>query len=659
MNKLNLKNPYIFKKMYFFKHIFNKHSKYKSKLNLFNNTLNKEKLYSYKNLYFYNSLLLDINKIEKKILVKKSKKILNNRERFKLFFIKNSNIKIISSDIKNNFLINNKKQVMNLSKHLCFDKELFSGVLTKELLPVIKKKYIVKFYVFLGREKNMLILHPYIEMSIKLDIIDQYHMFNFSRLINDHVFILSEYERLKLLYPNKIFIHNSEENLLLINNKRKKIDWNPFYKNIATTSDDNDIIIKCDDDILFIDIYSLKNAIEDRFNDKISFLIHSNCINNGVCTYYQSHLFPKLQNELHVYPCGGILGIIFEKPEISYAIHNQFSGDLLLNIDNLNKYLIDNIYINSRISINFILLNGIDTKYLDTITTDDEYMLSSFIPEKLCRPNKINGNLITSHLSYSFQDKVILNRKDIYNNYLYIKNKFIKLSQPIIINENNNYTKNKIPYVLKCHKINDDIYQILNWYKPYHYYIKSVNNNKYLSIDYENDEFILDCDKKTIFNIYEKNKNIENNRNNFNGSLSLFSATNTENNTIKIKLGIYYFTRYNCISKYRNENIFLKYFNDERERELLKEDFNEMNNSFLLKFIKYNCYFGINEKNTNLIDVTMNKNYRWTFEKVKNNNKYINCTRFIKNNKFYYKNIETNEIYTNYYMGWGLENVLY
>jgi len=520
----------------------------------------------------------------------------------------------------------------------------------EKLLPNIdiNKKYIVKFYVFLGREKNILILHPYIEMGIKLNIIDEYHMFNFSRLMNDHVFILYEYERLKLLFPNKIFIHNSEENLLLINNKRKKIDWNPFYKNIATTSNDNDIIIKCDDDILFIDIHSLKYAIEDRFNDKISFLIHSNCINNGVCTYYQSHLFPRLQYELDIYPCGGILGVIFEKPEISYAIHNHFSSDLLSNMNNLNKYLIDDIYINSRISINFILLNGIDAKYLDTITTDDEYMLSSFIPEKLCRPNKINGNLITSHLSYSFQDKVILNRKDIYNNYLLIKNNYIKKSQPII----NNFiiNENKIQYLLKCHKINDDIYQILNWYKPYHYYIKNINNNKYLSIDYEKDEFILDCDKKTIFDIYDNN-----NRNNFNVAKSLLSAKNS----IKIKLGIYYFTRYNCISKFRNESIFLKYFNDEREKEILKEDFNELDNSFLLKFIKYNSYLGINEKNNNLIDIVMNKNYRWTFEKVKNDNKYINCTRFIKNNKFYYKNVETNEIYTNYYMGWGLENVLY
>ena len=637
MNKFKLKNPYIFKKIHFFKHIFNKYHKYKSKINnfkdkiLFEENIEKnnitEDLLQFKENLFYNSLLLNDNKIKKKIL-------LTNKKKIKLFFIK---------------FKDNKLKVMNLPEN-------------KEIIEYINKnknkKYIVKFYVFLGREKNILILHPYIEMGIKLHIIDEYHMFNFSRLISDHEFILSEYERLKLLYPNQIFIHNSEDNLKLINNKRKKIDWSPFYKNISTTSNDNDIIIKCDDDILFIDIYSLKNALEDRFNDKISFLIHSNCINNGICTYYQSHLFPRLQNELDIYPCGGILGIIFEKPEISYAIHNQFSSDLLSNINNLNKYLINDVYLNSRISINFILLNGYDAKYLQDVSTDDEYMLSSFIPEKLCKPNKINGNLITSHLSYSFQDKIILNRKDIYNNYNIIKNKFIKLCNPVI-----NNIVNKIPNLLKCYKINDNIYQILNWYKPYHYYIKNLNNNKYLSIDYENDEFVLDSDKKTIFDIFDKNNRKLNNE--IKSSLyfpeykkeNVFSFS--DKNIIKIKLGIYYFTRYNCIGKFRNESIFMKYFNDDREKEILIEDFNIEDNSFLLKFIKYNCYLGIHEKNNNLIDIVINKNYRWTFEKVINNNQYINCTRFIKNNKFYYKNVETNEIYTNYYMGWGLENVLH
>ena len=59
-----------------------------------------------------------------------------------------------------------------------------------------EKKFFVKFFVFLGREKNMKILHSYIELGLKKNIIDEYHMFDFSRDINDHNFIYTEYNRL-------------------------------------------------------------------------------------------------------------------------------------------------------------------------------------------------------------------------------------------------------------------------------------------------------------------------------------------------------------------------------------------------------------------------------------------------------------------------------
>ena len=67
--------------------------------------------------------------------------------------------------------------------------------------------------------------------------------------------------------------------------QNKTISKSSFYK--------DSIIIKCDDDILFIDIHGLKNAIKQRKNDKKSFLIHSNCINNNICSYYQRNNFPS------------------------------------------------------------------------------------------------------------------------------------------------------------------------------------------------------------------------------------------------------------------------------------------------------------------------------------------------------------------------------
>ena len=499
------------------------------------------------------------------------------------------------------------------------------------------KEYLVKFCVFLGREKNMKILHSYIELGLQNGILDEYHMFDFSRNINDHYFILNEYNRLLIIYPSRIFLYNYEENNIYLLKDIKKTDWSPFYKIMSSNTKDNDIIIKCDDDILFIDIYQLKNAIIDRYTDKQSFLIHSNCINNGVCAYYQNELFPDIKDQLKIYPKGGILGILFEKPEIASAMHFQFTKDLLESINNIENYFIKDNYINTRISINFILINGVDVKYLKDVSYDDEYELSSFIPEKLCRYNRILGNFITSHLSYSFQDKIILKNSFIINNYSKIRDTYINIKNYSCSLSNKIYEE----VLLKYH-INNDVYKVKNWIKHNNYYIKNTETNKYLYIDYDKDELTLSENKKTIFEI-----------NSINIDKELFSE-----NIIVINLGIYYFTRYNCTNKFRNESILIKCYNNNNEKYILKENIDEHNN-FYIKFIKYNNYLSINKKDNNYIDITSQKINKWTFDTIINNDEYIYVTRFIKNNKFYYKNINTNEIYTNYYMGWGLENILW
>jgi hypothetical protein len=598
-----------------------------------NNIILKKKV-KYNKIYFFKSFIKKINKIS----IYKLKKYIHTKD--KLIFKKNLKF-IIDKKLEDNKENPSDIKIEEDNKENPIDirieednKENPSDIKIEEDNKEIhiNVKNTVKFCVFLGREKNIKILHTYVELLLKNNIIDQYLMFDFSRLINDHIFIMKEYLRLKEIYKDQIFLYNYEENTIYKNNNMKKVDWTPFYKEISK-SNDSDIIIKCDDDILFIDTFSLKNAIEDRIKDTISFLIHSNCINNGVCAYYQSNLFPKLKDQLSRYPTGGILGPIFEKPEIAYAIHNHFTCDLLENLEYINKYIINDTYINTRISINFILINGSDTKYLENVSYDDEYLLSGFIPEMLSRPNKIKGDLITSHLSYTFQEKIILNKLDLLNNYIKISDKYQSFNLSLV----KKYNFNNDIYIPKS-IINNDLYKIKNWITDNHYYIKNVETNKYLYIDYEEDEFKL-SDNKTIFEIYQKN---------------------TFANTIEIKLGIYYLTRYNSFGKFRNEQILIKYLREDKERDIIKEyeKDDDLSNEFYLKFLKYNCYLNININNTSTV-VTHNKITKWTFEKVIMDEPYFEASRFIKNNKFYYKNTKTNEIYTNYYKGWAIENILF
>ena len=595
------------------------------------------------NNFFKKYLLLNKKKYFKYFFDKKKNKIIkkNNIN----FFLKYKNIhfykSFIKKEYKKNRCIRNIKN--KISKKIYFKRKKIEYVSifkenkikenkmsnNEDHFTTINNNINVKFCVFLGRERNIKILHYYIEESLKHNIINEYHMFDFSRNNNDHLFIMSEFNRLQLIYNNKIYLHNYDDNELILKKPRVKTNWNPFYKTISKWSD-NDVVIKCDDDILFIDINSLKNAIHDRIEDKISFLIHSNCINNGICAYYQKDLFPKLKNELSKYPTGGIMGILFEKPELAYVIHNQFLTDLLMDINNLNKYILNDIYISTRISINFILINGSDLKYLENVTIHDEYELSSFIPEKLLRPNKIKGDLITSHLSYTFQDKIILNRPELLLNYQKITEKYIVF--------NKDFLKKNIQSIIPKIHLKNEFFKIKNCFNQNHYYIKSIDNNdnikKYLYINYEEDILKLSDEKRTIFTINEKNNNI-----------------------IEIKLGIYFVTFYNSISKFRNEVVYNKYFKDEKEREIIKEYINE-STSFYLKFKKYDKYLSF--KNNDIIDISIKRSCKWIFEKVEYEDKeFIYLTRELKNNKFYYTNIDNGDIYTNYYLGWGIDGLLF
>jgi hypothetical protein len=562
---------------------------------------------------------------------------------YKIFFIKN----ILKKNLNLNKIIY-KKFCKKYVKHKIIyiinninkektNKIIINDKINKEIINDKINK--IKFFVFLGREKNIKIQHIYIQLLLNENIIDEYHMFDFSRKEKDKIFILNEYNRLSNIYNInnnlKIYLHNNDyENYENI----KKTNWNPFYKYIYETSHENDVIIKCDDDILFIDIYSLKNAIYDRFSDKYSFLIHSNCINNGVCAYYQKDLFPKLKDKLNIYPKGGILGILFEKPEIAYVIHDLFVKDLINNIYNINKYIIDDVYIHTRISINFILINGRDTKYFKDIEFNDEYELSSYIPEKLLRPNKIKGNFITSHLSYSFQEKVLLSKDDLLNLYMkLVLNIYNNHDSYYLYFLNNPLINNTLVHIPKCVVSNNNIFKVKNWITKNHYYIKNRETNSYMYINYNDDEIYLSNNKKTLFEIYEINKNV-----------------------YTINLGIYYLTRYNIQCQFKNENSIIKYLKDHFEKYIIIEDIDE-NGFFYIRFYKYKLYYSIkNDKTSNKInvDINMNKINKWIFEKNEDFNEYVNVNRYDYNKKFYYKNISNNEVYTNFYYGWGLENIL-
>jgi len=482
----------------------------------------------------------------------------------------------------------------------------------------------VKFCVFAGRQKNMTVLHKYIIELLRLKIIHEYHIFDFSRKIEDKHFLFESYKNFNKEFNNQIFIHNHKNNITI--NNHHQYDWSPFYKTISKKKFYNDsVIIKCDDDILFIDIPGLKNAIQERIHDKKSFIIHSNCINNNICTYFHKNKFENIQEKLNHYPKGGILGPCFENPFLAAHMHNQFTNNLINDISSLNKYFIDNTYINHRISINFILLNGEDCKYFKHTSFNDEYELSSYYPEKLVRPNKIIGNFITSHFSYSLQDKLLNKNKSL--NFLYDKLSNIYLEKYNFNINKSDLNMNVNNQLFKINNWGKNKYYIKNWLNENHYYLKC--NDHYLYIDYFDDLFSLKQNKKSLFEIHF-----------------------IEDDIIEIQLGIYKFNKYNLSDVFKNRHILLKFLYNTQESKIKIE---KINNMTYLKFLKSNLYISWLNQSFQMTQTPMTS---WDLIKPTKLFESIYIKRYVKNKKIFYKNLNHGDIFTNFYLGWGYENII-
>lgn len=334
----------------------------------------------------------------------------------------------------------------------------------------------------MGRENNLIILLKYIERALEIDAIDEYWMIDMTRCFDDHQYIAQEQRRLNELYPGRVHLYNSEARAELLNEGDDVVrsmtgKWGTFYKFLERFND-NDIIAKCDDDTLFIDVETLAAAYEFRWNNKQPYLIHANCINNGITAYYQKQAGIWDDSRLDMYPSSGLTGPLFSHPEIACDCHDKFTTDICESTDNINNYkLEDNKYFCQRVSINFIFMLGEDRDTLVSIDEQDEYETSCKIPQRLDRPNMIVGGFTVAHHTYGVQEPV-MEERGTYEKYLKLSN--VIFDRPGF---NNNKTINSKFNPVSTIKI-DDSYASRYWGSDDKKIIKNINTGKYLNLDH-------------------------------------------------------------------------------------------------------------------------------------------------------------------------------
>lgn len=275
----------------------------------------------------------------------------------------------------------------------------------------MEKQYTTHLCTFMGRQGNVEILIRYIEQALKIGAVDNYWMIDMTRNVRDHEYIFSEQQRLDSIYPGRVHLYNRETRAKELEDpvaiSRGVGSWKTFYKFLERFTD-NDIIAKCDDDTMYIDVETLRSAFDFRWNNKQPYLMHANCINNGITAYHQHKKGIWNTEETKVYPACGLTGPLFSFPEIACEHHIQFTNDLKQDINNIDNYkLKENILFTQRVSINFIFMLGADRHSLSTIDLQDEYETSSKKPQAEDRPNCIIGDFTIAHHTYGVQEPVM------------------------------------------------------------------------------------------------------------------------------------------------------------------------------------------------------------------------------------------------------------
>ncbi len=128
--------------------------------------------------------------------------------------------------------------------------------------------------VFAGRRVFLNILKIYLDILLERGLITEVHLWNYTRTADDDACV-------------RELCENNRKYKLFIPRNKTGWQWRNYYAHYSDAAgySDDDLIIKCDDDIVFIDI----DRIERYFNEiKDGCLYFPNIVNNDVCAYIQT-----------------------------------------------------------------------------------------------------------------------------------------------------------------------------------------------------------------------------------------------------------------------------------------------------------------------------------------------------------------------------------
>jgi len=213
--------------------------------------------------------------------------------------------------------------------------------------------------------------------------------------------------------------YQHEDKIALMNVSNKKV-WQEYYKHYNSARYPNHIIIKCDDDVVFIDNDMFKSFIEARLKDNNHVLMFPSIINNEICSFIQAahDLIPPYVLSPVVYTPNGT-GVLWGSGKKAQRLHEYFLENHLDFIEKSKKIepQIQDINFADRISINFFAIKSNDLYVFQIIGNEDESELTQCLPSIIGRGHCLYMGFLVSHLAFANQRKTGLDEYKIVNEY--------------------------------------------------------------------------------------------------------------------------------------------------------------------------------------------------------------------------------------------------
>ena len=253
---------------------------------------------------------------------------------------------------------------------------------------------------FAGRRRYLEILVKYVDKLIAKGLVDEFHMWDYTRDPEDAVWIRENCQRFKIFEV------------------QDKSLWKEYYMHYAKIKYPNPdtVLIKCDDDIMFIDIDQFQSYIDKRRANPNNLLAFASIVNNKVPCLMQ-HSFgqwPEMQFDE--------VGNLHHSGEICAKLHNYFiknHGDFLkISRNSTERKCVVQRDPHALVNINFFAILAKDLRLFEHCWESDEYDLSQRLPVFINRFNYIDPGFVVCHMGFTGQRELGFDETEALKGYL-------------------------------------------------------------------------------------------------------------------------------------------------------------------------------------------------------------------------------------------------